>query len=132
MHIGDKRRSTWRLAGDSYRGVTRLIGIRDGREENKQTCEDRGGYGKTFHKPLFIGRDFQKRKRFDHLERGPCVQKNFDWAFLNGQKATRPELGWLERSDARAEQGERVTRSLFKNDSPALPKFDTITVSPIT
>ena len=61
MHIGDKRRSTWRLAGDSYRGVTRLIGTRDGREENKQTCEDRGGYGKTFHKPLFIGRDFQKR-----------------------------------------------------------------------
>ena len=52
--------------------------------------------------------------------------------FLMVRKATRPELGWLERSDARAEQGERVTRSLFKNDSPALPKFDTITVSPIT
>ena len=105
MHIGDKRRSTWRLAGDSYRGVTRLIGTRDGREENKQTCEDRGGYGKTFHKPLFIGRDFSKENRFDHLERGPCVQKNFDCLFLMIKNATRPGLGCLEGSDASAEQG---------------------------
>jgi hypothetical protein len=30
------------------------------------------------------------------------------------KQATRPELGCLERSDARAEQGETVTRSPFQ------------------
>ena len=104
MHIGNKRRSAWCLAGDSYRGITRLIGTRAGREQNKQTCEDRGGCGKTFHKPLFIGRDFSKKKRFDHLERGPCVQKNFDCFVLMIKNATRPELGCLEGSDTSAEQ----------------------------
>jgi hypothetical protein len=48
------------LAGDSYRGVIRLIGTRDGREEDKQTCEDRGGYGKNFHKPYLWEVIFQK------------------------------------------------------------------------
>ena len=58
MQIGDKRRSSWRLAGDSYRGVIRLIRPRGGREENKHACEDRGGYGKHFHKRLFMGAIF--------------------------------------------------------------------------
>jgi len=79
MHIGDKRRSSWRLAGDSYRGVIRLIGTRNGREENKHTCEDRCKYGKNFHKRLLMRPNLSKTKRFDHLKRGPIVQKNFDW-----------------------------------------------------
>ena len=81
MHIGDKRRSAWRLAGDSYRGVTRLIGTRAGREENKQTCEDRGGYGKTFHKPLFIGRDFSKKKTLRSSRKRPLCPEKFRLGF---------------------------------------------------
>ena len=105
MQIGDKRRSTRRLADDSYRGVTRLIRTRDGREENKQTCEDRGGYGKTFHKPLFIGRDFSKRKPFGSSRKRPLCPEKFRLLFLMIKNATRPELGCVEVSDASAEQG---------------------------
>ena len=81
MHIGDKRRSAWRLAGDSYRGVTRLIGIRDGREENKQTCEDRGGYGKTFSQTLICRTRFFKKETFRSSRKRPLCPEKFRLGF---------------------------------------------------
>ena len=91
MHIGDKRRSAWRLAGDSYRGVIRLIGTRDGREENKQTCEDRGGYGKLFINAYLWELIFQKGNASMISKEALCPEK-FRLAFFNESKAIRPEL----------------------------------------
>jgi hypothetical protein len=54
MHIGNKRRSAWRLAGDSYRGVICLIGPGERDEEDEETRNDSDGRAEIFHKSVFL------------------------------------------------------------------------------
>ena len=53
MQIADKRRSTWRVPVDSYRGVICLIGAREREEEDEQTCSDGDGREEIFHKCFY-------------------------------------------------------------------------------